>query len=168
MVGIVIFLWFRLRSFLGLSLLFLYLFLYPMPEKYPYSFDSVRRHRGNICPRAATLRCKDLLSSTSVAVQNWWFGPTRPPCVRFQHRWVWRWGGNWEDAAASRAFSIALTRSELWARVGSLGPLLRFFKIIDRVCYLHSLTLVQTQAMLASYFRCLGYFYTSSDFDWNS
>lgn len=129
-----------------------------MPGKYLYSFDSACMHRENICLRAAMLMCKDLLSSAFVAVQNWWFGPTCPSVVRFQHHSVWRQCGNWEDAAASRAFSIALARSELWAGIGSLGLLLRFCKVVDGVSCLHCLTLVQTQAVLAGYFRCLGFF----------
>lgn len=128
-----------------------------MPEKYPYSFDSVRIHSENICPRAAMLMCKDLLSSTFVAVQSWWFGPTCPSVVRFQHHSIWRQCGNWADDAASKAFSIALARSELWAGVGSLVSLLRVCKIIDQVCYLHCFTVVQTQAILAGCFRCLGF-----------
>lgn len=42
--------------------------------------------QGNICPRAAALRCKDIQSSTFVAVQNWWFEPS---LIRFQHGSVW-------------------------------------------------------------------------------
>lgn len=74
----------RLWSFMHLFWLFLYLLIWCLRNTLaPLAVYAVQ---GNICPRAAALRCKDIQSSTFVALQNWWFEPS---LIRFQHGSVW-------------------------------------------------------------------------------